>query len=306
MHDEPLLLDLLINPLARGAFYGELVDVARQELRLVTGLEGELVQRGPLDFLRVRAVPGPALLRLSFVQGLFRVDGEALVPLDLQAGLLLPEDLVWGVKYRGKTHELMTQLALNLALAHGPEAATTLLDPMAGRGTTLLWAQRYGLDAWGIEQDGKAPADLTRHVRKQAKLHRIKHTLGAGGKGKPGAFVDVRFPETRLRLITGDSRKAPELLQKKRFELLVTDLPYGVQFTGAGKRNPLKVLESCAPAWRASLVPGGAAVLIYNRLLPRREALAPVFSDAGFEVLDVQLPHRMSESIERDVLVLRG
>ena len=104
----------------------------------------------------------------------------------------------------------------------------------------------------------------------------------------------------------GDSRDAPELLSGKRYAMLVTDLPYGIEHTGpGGKRNPLDVVRACAPGWAASLRPGGSAVLVFNRLQPRREALAAVFEGVGLEVLPFAAPHRMSESIERDFLVAR-
>lgn len=304
------MLALLIDPLARGAYFDTVVPVARAELEATTGQAGTVVRRGPFTFLHVEAGPDEAerFQRLSWVQGAFRVDGEALVPLAATDGHELPAGLVWGAKYRGKTHEIVTRLAVNLALAHAETLPQTLLDPMAGRGTTLFWGARYGLESWGIEQDGKAPADLTRHVRRQAKLHRLKHDLRSGGRGKPGAFVDVTFHppagDVRVRLITGDSRDAVQLVQKKRFDLLVTDLPYGVQFVGK-TRNPLKAVAACAPGWVECLAPGGVAVLVFNRLLPRRDALAQVFTDAGLEALPFEAPHRMSESIERDLLVFR-
>ncbi|MEO1271450.1 MAG: hypothetical protein AAFX99_25430, partial [Myxococcota bacterium] len=116
--------------------------------------------------------------RLACVQGMFRVDEVGrLTPLDLQPDFRLPPSLVYGAKYRGKTHELVTQLALNVAVAHCRTGSPpqTLLDPMAGRGTTLLWGLRYGLHGRGIEQDQGALDDLHRHIKRQTKLHRIKH-----------------------------------------------------------------------------------------------------------------------------------
>ena len=50
------------------------------------------------------------------------------------------QDFMFGTKYRGKTHELLTQYMLNLGLFHLRPTRTqkvTLLDPMCGRGTTL-------------------------------------------------------------------------------------------------------------------------------------------------------------------------
>jgi len=306
-----MALKLLVDPRARGAYFADAVTVARAELEAVLpGVEATVDERSTVTFLDVPlgAERAPALARLSFVQAVFAADGPTLHLIDAAPDHVLPPELVWGAKYRGKTHELLTQLALNLAIAACEREPTTLLDPMAGRGTTLLWGVRYGLEAWGLEKDGQALDHLQRHLKRQTKLHRLKHDLTRGGKaGRDGAFLDIRFPTThgRLRLTIGDSRHAPKWLQGKRFDLVVADLPYGVQFVGpGGTRNPVKTVAACAQGWADSLQPGGAIVLAYNRLLPAREQLAAPFVAAGLTLHATEAPHRMSESILRDVLVL--
>lgn len=309
---------LLVDPRARGAYFADLEDVALAELgAVVPGASARVERRSTLTFVNVDAGADavPTLARLSFVQAVLSESAHAgLDVVDIQPGFALPDDLVWGAKYRGKTHELVTQAALNVALAEcrvPAGKARAVLDPMAGRGTTLLWAARYGLTGWGIERDPRALDDLHRHVKRQTKLHRIKHSTDKGRVGRKrsdgaGEFVEYRFGDTAVRLITGDSRDAPELLAGKRYAALVTDLPYGIEHTGpGGKRNPLDAVRECAPGWAASLRPGGAAVVVFNRLQPRREALAAVFEDIGLEVLPFAAPHRMSESIVRDFLVAR-
>lgn len=306
-----MALKLLIDPLARGAYFSDIVTVARAELEAVfPGVEATVDERRTVTFLDVSLEEdrAPELARLSFVQAIFAADGPSLRLIDASPDHLLPPELVWGAKYRGKTHELLTQLALNVAIAACEGEPTTLLDPMAGRGTTLLWGLRYGLEAWGVEKDGQALDHLQRHLKRQTKLHRLRHDLTRGGKsGRDGAFLDIRFPSTggRLRLITGDSRQATERVQNKRFDLVVADLPYGVQFVGpSGTRNPLKTVAACAQGWANALQPGGALVLAYNRLLPAREQLAAPFVAAGLTLHPTEAPHRMSESILRDLLVL--
>ncbi len=301
-----------MDPQARGAFYADVEAVAQAELRAaVPDVQPRVEHHATLTFIDVDlpVTEAASLSRLSWVQGVFHPVGDMLQIVEAAPGFTLPRALVWGAKYRGKTHELVTQLALNIALGTCTvEAPTTVFDPMAGRGTTLLWAVRYGLEAWGIEQDPAALDHLQRHLKRQTKLHRLKHTLVNGGtRGKNGSFLDIRFSSrsARLRLITGDSRNSRSLVQNKRFDLLVADLPYGVQFVGpGGTRNPLAVIAACAPAWAASLNPGGAAVLVYNRLQPAREQLAPLFAAQGLTVHELEAPHRMSESILRDLLVL--
>lgn len=307
-------LQLLVSPLAKGAYFAEALDVARAELQAqLPGCEAAPDLRETMAFLKVE-VPAealPALARLSFVQGIFEAGDAGLRVVDQAPGFRLPEELVWGAKYAGKTNELVTQLALNLALrfctATGP---LKVLDPMAGRGTTLLWALRYGLSSRGIERDGRALEDLQRHVKRQTKLHRIKHSERRGFVGRKnreglGRFLQYEIEGELLKLVSGDSRDARTLLGQERFSVIVTDLPYGVQHRGkGGRRNPLAELEDCAAPWTASLKPGGAMVLVFNALQPRRKALLELFTAQGLIDEGFTAPHRMSESILRDLVVL--
>lgn len=298
-------VSLLITPLAQGAYFAQTPEVAEAELRsLHPDASVTLEQTHTLTWLHTDLEPSRALARRSFVQAQF-VDGSHV---DLDPEWALPAGVVSGAKYKGKTNELVTQMALNLALDHLGDLPPTLLDPMAGRGTTLLWAARHGIEAWGVEQDPRARDDLERHVKRQAKLERFKHKHSAGSVGPRrkddgGRFVDFRLGERGIRLVTGDS--AEQVPQLGKYTLAVTDLPYGVQFTGKGRRNPLDELARCAPSWFAALQPGGVMVLVFNRLQPRRGTLTRTFEAVGFEALPFSAPHRMSESIERDFLVLR-
>ena len=310
-------LSVLISPLTRGAYYGEYLDLARAEFEATfPDTEVEVVQQGGLDFLHTR-LPEDALqtlARLSFVQGAFtrREDG-ALTPLPLEHAFLLPRDLIFGVRYQGKTNELVTQMAINIGLQYCQTERTqkTLLDPMAGRGTTLLWGLRYGLDVTGIEQDQKAPLALHNHIKKQTKLHRLKHSHEKGFVGKKnkkhqGAYAQYTLGGHRLKFITGDSREAMTLLQKQRFDLIVSDLPYGVQFKGETRRNPQQIIEACVDGWLKSLRNGGVMVLIFNQYQPTREALTVAFDKPGYDVQPFTATHRMSESIVRDFFVVRA
>ena len=293
--------------------------MARAELTAhFPGLSVEIERRGGLDLISVDLTPDdlPSLARLSFVQGVLAEEDGKLTPLEVDAGLSLPDELVTGAKYQGKTHELVTQLALNLGLRFTTRDASreplSVLDPMAGRGTTLLWALRYALNARGIEQDRGALEAFHRHVKKQTKLHRISHRqrdgfIGTRNKQGRGEFVQFDIEERTVQLISGDSAQAPDLLGRQRFDILVADLPYGIQHTGSnGLRNPLPIAEGCADAWVASMRQGGVAVLIFNSYQPKRDDLIEAFTRRGCELVDFSAPHRMSESIVRDLVVLRN
>lgn len=314
-----MALKLLIDPRAHGAFFDATHAVALAELQAhFPACTATVEEHATLTFLRADLPPdaAPQLVRLACIQAVFDDTPDGLRLLDVSPDFEGPESLVTGAKYRGKTNELVTQMALNLALRFATVPAgkaPRLLDPMAGRGTTLLWARRYGLDAVGVEVDPRAPEDLHRHVKRQAKLHRIKHQANRGFTGRrtkdgTGRFVEYVFGDRRLKLVTGDTRALPTLLGQDRFTHLVTDIPYGVQHTGpGGTRDPLGVLREAAPGWVARMRPGAALVISFNALLPRPEALRAVFGEAGLTAVDFAAPHRMSESILRDFAVfVRG
>ncbi len=307
---------LQVSPAARAAYFHDYLAVAQAELQQVLGRCDSVLQRhGALEFLVLELAPEELrqAARLSFVQGLYEVAGDALRPLATTAEWRLHEDFVFGSKFRGKTNEHLTQMLLNVGLAAIDKPASDklrLLDPMCGRGTTLLWAMRYGLRARGIEQDAKAPAEVRATLKKWCKLHRVKHQLREGSTGdkrkKGGRFLEFQAADTGLRLYTGDARDTPAVVQGEKFDLIVSDLPYGVQHHTTSKtRNPLAVLEDCVQPWRESLRPGGVVVLAFNSYLPKRPALVAAFEAGGFEALPFEARHRMSESIVRDVVIFR-
>lgn len=304
-------------PLTKGAYFAAYLDVARAEfLAHYPQSEVQLERLATLDYLNVQQQKEQLqqLSRLSFVQGIFKAKANKLVVLDQEPGFVLPEELVYAAKYQGKTNELVTQLAINIGLVFAvikKGEVPQLLDPMAGRGTTLLWALRYGMNARGIEQDGKALAGLQQHLQKQCKLHRIKHQhsqgfIGRSNKQGRGKFGQFQFADQSLRLTIGDSREAARLLQGKRFHLLVYDLPYGIQHsTTSGTRNPLPVVRECAAGWIECMRKGAAMVLIFNSYQPARRDLAQLFVERGLQLQDFSAPHRMSESILRDLIVFK-
>lgn len=306
-----------VSPEAKSAYFADYLNVARQEITKVLGeIPVTYFNAGPLEYfeLEENGLNLDKLLRLSFVQGLYAIEGELLRPLAQRADYFLHEDFVFGSKFKGKTNERLTQMLINTGLAEigaDPGDNVKLLDPMCGRATTLLWTMRYGINSRGIEQDPNAIADIQRNLKKWSKLHRQKHKLQVGAIGdskkkSSGKFLEFSAEECNMRVVTGDARNADQLLKKEKFDLLVCDLPYGVQhFTTKNTRNPLSVIEECAGPWKKCLKKTGAAVLAYNRNNPKRNALINVFQQEGFEAQPFTAEHRMSESIVRDVVILR-
>ena len=304
---------LLISPRADAAYFAQSQEVARAELAAhMPTAEIESISHGDMHFLTLeaKAIQLTTLLRLSCVQGVFELTDGGLTPVNQTAEFALHPDFIWGEKYRGKTNETLTQLLINLCLAEHP-LAQTLVDPMCGRATTLLWGMRYGLKTAGIEQDPQAMIDLQRGLKKWTKLHRTKHKLDQGwvhknNKHGIGKSLDFSADGAFMRVVTGDTADVCTLLQNRKFDILATDIPYGIQHLGGkNTRSPLETLKAAAPAWLASLKAGGVAAIAFNSYLPKRDTLSEVFTDCGLEVLSTQVEHRMSESILRDVLLMR-
>jgi SAM-dependent methyltransferase len=307
---------LLINPQANGAYFKDTLLVASAEFQAVFGeqtLEHRVI--GNLQFL-VASLDESLLtqvLRLSFVLGVFEIDGDQFIPIDVASKYNLHEDFVFGSKYRGKTNEHLTQLLLNVGLSYLPKGTEqpTLLDPMCGRGTTMLWAMRYGLSAKGIEQDVKAIEDLRQGLKKWTKLHRQRHKMMEGFIGKAnkkglGKFLEFTVEEQNFRIINGDSREAATLIKSEKFDLIISDLPYGVQhFTTDKTRNPISVLAECIADWKKLLKKDGVIVLAFNSYIPKRTDLIECFENNGLIAQSFTAPHRMSESIVRDIIVFK-
>ena len=329
------MLKLLISPLAQGAYFDDLDSVSLAEVSALYPEANAQVHRiGPLSFIDISwpkdsehvshtysaedqelKALSMSLMRLSFVQAVFQpvssTQPQTLRCLETSARFKLPKELVWGSKYRGKTNELVTQLGINLAIHYGEinhSSTPSLLDPMAGRGTTLLWAARYGLNATGMEIDKRALEHFQRDTKRQTKLHKLKHKVQRGsiGQGKRSPqFLEFKWPESSSKLIQGDSRQIDTLTRGQRFHYLVSDLPYGVQFGGEERRNPFGLIAQCAPAWTNALRSGGVMVLLFNSIQPKYHELRELLASLGLKHIPFSAPHRLSESIRRDLIIMR-
>ncbi len=310
---------LLISPRARSAYFNDYLNVAKAELSWLIGAETVTHTKiGDMDFLKLAATEAllPQLAQLSCVYGIFEHQNTHMVPLAIKPAFALHEDFVFGSKFKGKTNETLTQLLINLGLqsiSYSSVSDVKLLDPMCGRATTLLWAMRYGMNAKGIEQDAKALDDIRQNIKKWCTVHRQTHRFHegyvAGGKAnkqQKGRFIDFSDKKSTMRVITGDSSDACSLLNHETFDLLISDIPYGIQhFTTHKTRNPLDSLKNCAHDWSESLKTGGVMVLSFNSNIPKRDALIDAFAAHHMQALEFSAPHRMSESIVRDVVILK-
>jgi SAM-dependent methyltransferase len=303
------------------------------------------------------------LANLSSLYALFEAAGpagagaggladELLRPVPLRRLDRFDDDLLTILKYPGKTNEQFTKLLLNVTLASSAFAREletrrlSVLDPLCGRGTTLNQAVMYGFDALGADIDARDVEAYAVFVQRWLKDKRLKHQADFSPVRRDRKVVARRltaeFAATkdeykagdvqRLEVVEADTTRVGEFFRPASADLVVTDLPYGVQHGsrvshGTGHspgraggersrdggrtlaRSPLELLRAAAPAWARALRPGGAAGIAWNTRVARREDAAEVLAAAGLVVLDGgpyrAFRHRVDQAITRDILIAR-
>lgn len=252
-----------------------------------------------------------------------------LRPLQKTAPDYLPRDLAEVLKYKGKTSATFTQMMINCALSvssfvQAPQPLT-VLDPMCGKGTTAFCALQRGMNALGIDIDAADAAEADRYLTRYMQLHHLKHqraerSLTVQGRGVPQTIYTLADTKEHyqqkdvrtLSLMVADTGLTDQLLRKTPADLLVTDLPYGIQHAPVAGRKPepfLHLMKRVLPAWRGALRPGAGMAISFNTLTLPRQALADAVAQAGFEVLTDApcdgFKHFVEQAVMRDVLIAR-
>lgn len=272
------------------------------------------------------------LANLSSVAALFEREGDLLRPVTLQPLDRFDDDLITIQRYVGKTNELFTKLLLNVTLFTSSFAGEMLdrkfavLDPLCGRGTTLNQALMYGFDAAGIDVDTRDFEAYSVFIRTWLKSKRLKHHAESGPVRRDRRLVARRLDITlgatkedyragatqRLTVCNADTTQGLELLKAGSFDVVVTDMPYGVQHGShaAGERlsrAPAELLSRALPVWTGLLRSGGALGVAWNTRSARREEVAAMVAGHGLTVQDsppyLSFQHRVDQAITRDILV---
>ena len=296
------------------------------------------------------------LARLSFIYAIFMVeemDGKNyLCPIVSPNYKYINSSISTIMKYSGKTNELFTRMMMNVALfsctskdiasalsgASQDESCATsnesinLLDPIAGKGTTLFEGLVCGYNVHGIEIAEKVVEESHQFIRKYLESEKYKHTSSAEKLiGDRKSFTAKRYvidiardknelknKNTRqLQLISGNAMYADKFFKKNYFHMIVGDLPYGVQHGnvsmqkvgGAPTRSPRELITYCAPAWFSVLKSGGCMVLAWNSFVYSREEFSRLLTKFGFVVQDEPVfstfEHRVDQAIRRDIIVAK-
>jgi hypothetical protein len=288
------------------------------------------------------------LANLSSLYALFEVTGatgsELLRPVPLSRLDRYDNDLLTILKYPGKTNEQFTKLLLNVTLASSAFAGRlsspglprgkplAVLDPLCGRGTTLNQALMYGFDAHGADIDARDVGTYAVFIQRWLKEKRLPHQADFSPVRRDRKVVarrlEVKFAAARdeykagdvqrLEVVEADTTHIGEFFRPASADLVVADLPYGVQHGSHGNgqaggktlaRSPLDLLCAAASAWAKALRPGGALGISWNTHVARRDDAAEALASAGLQVLDDgpyrAFRHRVDQAITRDILIAR-
>lgn len=254
-----------------------------------------------------------------------------LQPIPLPDVERYPSTLLTTLKYQGKTNEQFTALLVHLA-AHAAGKAQALregtlrvLDPVAGRGTTLNQALMWGLSPVGVDLDKKDAelyrAFLTTWMRENRLKHTTSDTKLTINKKALGRHFHAELARSKsdqragrsqsLEFYTADSTGLDHFLKSRSVDVIVADLPYGVQHgakVGAHlSRSPLDFLRNALPAWTRVLARGGSVALAYNRHTTSADDVHAILREHGLTSAgeDSNFRHRVDASIDRDIALAR-
>lgn len=234
-------------------------------------------------------------------------------------------------RFKGKTNELFTRMMLGIVLAGSTNLTdlrkARILDPVAGRGTTLNAAVSLGVSASGVELDPSSYEEYSNFILRWLKDNRVKHHATNPNvrdlKGKKCARLTVQydFDKDRYRdddrlsvdMINGSTVEADTWFKKGSFHGMVADLPYGIQHSARQGQSyyhsAAALLVDALPVWKKLLSHRGVVALAWNLRSVPRARVNELLDEAGFEVLDLGkalgFEHRVDQSIQRDLVIAR-
>jgi tRNA G10 N-methylase Trm11 len=126
-----------------------------------------------------------------------------------------------------------------------------VLDPLCGRGTTLNQALRYGFDAYGADIDARDVEAYAVFIQRWLKDKRLKHRADFSPVRRDRKVVARRltaeFAATkdeykagdvqRLEVVEAETTRIGEFFRAASADLVVADLPYGVQHGSHGSHG---------------------------------------------------------------------
>lgn len=332
------MLAVLLAPHQNCRYQASIEQLSRVELQLTlnaVGLDAQVCERvyaghtalcvdAPCDDERLnRLLSG---LSSAYMVCRAQPDG-ALYPLYGRKAALLGEDLSGILKYKGKTAETFTHLLLNVARLSSAYALSdkplNVLDPVCGRGTTLLEAINSGDNALGMDVDGKAIDEIKTFLKRYLTYHKLKHSVATGSLTAQGKSYPMwqfstandadayRAGDTRtLGAVVCDTLLADKVMPRRKFHIIAGDLPYGVQHAphaGRGQSPIESFTAQAVPVWARLLAPGGALALSFNTYTLKRQTLREQMKKSGLDVMEGgpydAMEHWVEQAVNRDIVV---
>lgn len=327
---------ILLWPHANARYQTESARLARAELAIIlrkTCPEAVVADemRSDMNMLVFESENTLSDLQISRVAGhslmyaMFELHGDMLRPVCGRPEAYLGADLPGILKYKGKTNEQFTDMVINTALyssAFYEKGAQRLrfADPMCSRGTSLFLALNRGWDADGTDIDAADIRELNQFFKRYLEYHRIKHAADKKSytmkNSKPVSAAEYTFADSaeaykagdtsKLRFAECDCGKLAQLFGKRKYHIMISDLPYGVQHS-AGKETFEALLRRVMPAWREALLPGGAMALSFNTNTLRPALIREIMADSGLTVMQGGeydgFAHWVEQAVTRDIAV---
>ena len=278
------------------------------------------------------------LSSLSFTYAIFEIitheNKQMLLPAQKNGSYYFSDDLNTILKYSGKTNEIFTRMMINLAVfASSFDYADTLslLDPVCGKGTTMFEGLICGYNSFGVELSEKLVDESYHYLKKYLETGKYKHEMkkeSIGGKNiNNTSFKSRRYlfdiaknkddkknnKSLVFEIIEGDTQNIEKFYKKNTFNIIVGDLPYGIQHANTAKgntmRNPLDLLENSLPVWVNTLKFGGVIVLAWNTFILKRADIERIFRENNLEMPyenredKFNFEHRVDQAINRDIII---
>ncbi|MBN2280703.1 MAG: hypothetical protein JXQ65_08985 [Candidatus Marinimicrobia bacterium] len=342
---------ILQHPGANSAYYTSSEELALAELQIACNrlqTRSEKIQAEEIADLRYLTFEVETeltesdikiLSRLSFFFALFQQvnsnDPMLLRPIARAPFEFVDEKISSLLKYAGKTNVQFTRMMVNVALLSSDfhyEDRIRLLDPVAGKATTMFEGIIQGFNVFGVEIEHKSVHEATIFFKKYLEREKFIHTFDkhkSGGNQKTEIITQYKFSYAKTReefdveetnkkfqMICGNSQNVSDYFKNESMHLIVGDLPYGIAHGNTvGKkfksvtRNPSELLDLSLPDWYKLLIPGGVIVVAWNSYVVGFDILNEIFKKNGFRVLDAEpytkFEHLVDKSIRRDIVVAK-
>lgn len=267
---------------------------------------------------------------LSFYYTIFEVNEGMYKPLPVMHDMYFGEDLSNRLKYSGKTNEAFTRMMINMALYSSKfymEKDIRLFDPVCGKGTTLFEGMIRGYHGFGAELNKQSVGELGQYFQRYLKEGRYKHqivkgraihekkTIGETFEAYIGQSKEEVKKKTGKQMVVfrGDTTVSNLYFKNQSMHIIVGDLPYGVHHMSKhddeASRSLDELLKLSFKSWYRLLRKGGTLALSWNTYTNDRQSLTELLEAENFTVIQdeayLQFHHRVSQAINRDIIVAR-